>query len=30
VVEIWLDAAGRLIAVEIPSRDLRAERVVRP
>jgi hypothetical protein len=30
VVDVWLDAAGRLIIVEIPSRELRAERVVRP
>jgi hypothetical protein len=30
VVQVWLDAAGRLIMVEIPSRDLRAERVTQP
>jgi len=30
VVQVWLDAAGRLIQVEIPSRDLRAERVTQP
>jgi len=30
VVLVWLDGAGRLIQVEIPSRDLRAERVTQP
>ena len=30
VVLVWLDAAGRLIQVEIPSRELRAERVTQP
>jgi hypothetical protein len=30
VAHVWLDAAGRLMAVEIPSRELRAERVVQP
>lgn len=30
VVDIWLDAEGRLIRVAIPSRDLSAERVIQP
>jgi hypothetical protein len=30
IVRIWLDDAGRLIRVEIPSRSLTAERVTRP
>lgn len=30
VVHVWLDQAGRLMQVEVPSRDLRAERVTQP
>jgi len=30
VVQVWLDAAGRLMRVEIPSRGLTAERVTGP
>ena len=30
IVRIWLDEGGRLLRVEIPSRGLSAERVIRP
>ncbi|MDH5196497.1 MAG: hypothetical protein OEY20_04540 [Gemmatimonadota bacterium] len=30
IVRVWLDGGGRLLRVEIPSRGLSAERVIRP